>query len=124
MLLVYCGSQQATAPCSKCCYKAICGGNATENRTLLRLFPLIFGSYVASDDLYFALILCLKEIVEFAFASSMHQSVTLKAKFMITMLFFVNCFLILNVSQKTFCWSLSSADCIICTISSIQHSTV
>ena len=50
------------------------GGNATENRTLLRLFPLIFGSYVPSDDLYWALILCLKEIVEFAFASSMHQS--------------------------------------------------
>jgi len=50
------------------------GGNATENRTLVRLFPIIFGNYVPSNDLCWELMLLLKDIVEIAFAPALHES--------------------------------------------------
>lgn len=48
-------------------------GNATENRTLLRLFPVIFGTFIPSDDGCWQLLLLLKDIVELAFASALHE---------------------------------------------------
>jgi len=50
------------------------GGNATENRTLLRLFPLIFGSHIPADEPCWVLILELKALVELAFAAVLDES--------------------------------------------------
>ena len=50
------------------------GGNATENRTLLRLFPLIFGESVPVDEPSWHLILELKALVELSFAGSFHEA--------------------------------------------------
>jgi len=60
-------------PCNAVTRSSI-GGNATENRTLLRLFPLIFGSYVPCSDDCWELLLLLKDIVEIAFASALHEN--------------------------------------------------
>ena len=49
------------------------GGNATENRTLLRLFPLMFGSHVPANEPCWDLILELKVLVELSFARALHE---------------------------------------------------
>lgn len=49
------------------------GGNATENRTLLRLFPLIFGDRVPEDEPCWVLILDLKALVELSFATALDE---------------------------------------------------
>jgi hypothetical protein len=48
------------------------GGNATENRTFLRLFPILFATSVPEDEPCWALIRELKELVELSFAPALH----------------------------------------------------
>jgi len=60
-------------PCNAVAKSSV-GGNATENRTLLRLLPLIFGTFVPSDDICWQILLLLKDIVEIAFAPAVHET--------------------------------------------------
>lgn len=54
--------------------KKTIGGNATENRTLLRLLPLLIGEKIPVDDPAWEMLLLLKRIVEICFAPVVHES--------------------------------------------------
>ena len=54
-------------------HKLSVGGNASENRTLIRLFPLLVGDKIPYGDPVWELLLALREIVEILFAPKVQK---------------------------------------------------
>jgi hypothetical protein len=50
------------------------GGNASENRTLLQLLPLIIGDCIPNENIFWELLMQLKDIVQLAFAPIFTES--------------------------------------------------